>query len=190
MAPTISSSTVWVRDGVSVSERVASQLPSASAAIRPQVTTTVSLIGTGPMEKSVVVDKRRADHGLRSPPNHGRARRQNAGGGGEQGQRAEIDGDDGKRRRRSPRTGRTEPPSRAAASGRRPASARSSAGSKRRRRRSTVPAASQPAAKRQVVRREVRRDHCLCIHFQADQQPMMRPSPSKGALQKMPVPNL
>ncbi len=56
IASTISSSTVWVRDGASVSERVASQLPSANAPIRPHVTATVSLIGTGPMEKSVVVE--------------------------------------------------------------------------------------------------------------------------------------
>ena len=55
MAPTISSKTVWVRDGETLSERVARKPPSASAAIRPQVTATVSLIGTGPIEKSVVV---------------------------------------------------------------------------------------------------------------------------------------
>ena len=53
MAPKISSSAAWLRVGDNVSARVAKKPTSVSAAMRPQVVTTGSVIGTGPIVKTV-----------------------------------------------------------------------------------------------------------------------------------------
>ena len=52
------------------------------------------------------------------------------------------------------------------------------------------PGAGAEQARNWVVREEINMRHCLCIHRQADQNPITTPSSNKGALQKIPVPKV
>ena len=95
-APTMTSSTVWLRDGATVSERVARKPPSARAAMRPQVTTTGSVIGNRSDCEQCLRGKGRSDHGY--TPNRTTAIRaaRDASGGDKQWQGTEMTSDDGK----------------------------------------------------------------------------------------------